>query len=147
MTTFYGSTIGGTVRDAGATRPFDVPHGSLVNAKLRCTTEIITFASQASGSDFPVAVLPIGATFAGIELCLDTSSGSATLAFGVSGSTAKFAAAAALTATDTPTKRGKASAMDDVPATAEQVVLLTTGGAALPSSGVLVVKTYFTVPA
>lgn len=147
MATFMGSTFEDTILDATAVPPFKTPHGALARAKLRCTTEVITFASQASGSDFPIARLPIGAKFKHVELLLDTSSGSATLAVGISGSTAKYAAAAALTSTDTPTFRGKASAADDDPLTAEETVLLTTGGASLPSSGTLVVTTYWTEPA
>lgn len=147
MAEFYGSTFGGTRLDAGASPPFDVPHGSLVNAKERVTTEVITFAAQASGSTFPVARLPVGAKFKHVELNLDTSSGSATLAFGIAGSAAKYAAAAALTSTNTPTFRGLATAADDDPLAAEETVIMTTGGASLPASGSLVVTTRFTVPA
>lgn len=143
MTQYAGATFTGTAKDPGGTAPFSQPHGAKVSAKLRCTTEKITYASQLAGSTFYVGTLPRGAIFKGIELNADTSSGSTTLAFGTSGSAASHAAAAALTATDTPTVRGKCSAFDDEPLAADTDIFMTTAAATAPASGTLMVGLRF----
>lgn len=136
MAKFYGSTFAAA---KSGTLPQAMPDGRLVSNKRRTTTEIFTLASQASGSQLYIGTLPIGAVFEGIELNTDTSLGSATISAGSEASPAKYAAAATFTATDTPTVRAKASGQAQAPLTAPEDVYLTTGAAALPASGTLVV--------
>jgi hypothetical protein len=116
-------------------------------ARKRTFRATITYASQASGSTIVlIDQLPPGYIFAGGTFTTDTSTGSATIAIGTAGSTAAFKAAAAYTTTDVPLVFGKAAALaQDAPAAASQVVL-TTGGAALPSSGTGVVELDFIAP-
>lgn len=65
----------------------------------------LVLASQTSGTVIAIARVPTGAAIIGITLLTDTSLGSSTLKFGdaASGNSAIYAAAATLTATNTPT--------------------------------------------
>lgn len=143
-----------------------LPQGNEVNAKERLFIEQIALASQASGSIFAVARIPLGCVFLGITVCTDTSLGSATIEFGDAGSgnSAIYGAAATLTSTNTPTVFAKAGASgtygqqitsgyDSVTGAATSYtgssgsggnyedVTMTTGAASLPSSGNLTVIT------
>lgn len=110
--------------------------------KVRVFSEQFVYAAQASGSTITVATLPAGALPLSIQLITDTSTGSATLAFGDGTTAAKFVAASAYTTTDTPVE-----AMKTAPAltvlTAPTSVVITTAAASLPASGNLCVQTYF----
>jgi hypothetical protein len=58
------------------------------------------------------------------------------VAIGIAGATGKYRAAAAFTATDTPTLFGVGDAVGEALA-GEEVVFLTIGAASLPASGTL----------
>lgn len=145
MTTYYGTTYTGTFADG--TSPPATPNAALVQGKTRRIREVFAYAAQAAASLLYVGRLPQGAQFAGVRLTADTSSGSTTLAIGSSASAAKYKAAAAFTATDTPTMYGKASAMDDDPLAAAEDVYITLAAATAPASGILVCELFYTVAA
>lgn len=115
-------------------------------ARLRRYRATITLASQADGDTVVLARIPAGSVFAYGIINTDTSLGSSTVAVGISGTAAKYKAAATFTATNTPTLFGKTapsgfSATETL--TADEIVLLTNTTAALPSSGTLVIDLYF----
>ena len=73
-----------------------------------------------------------------------SAGGTATLAFGISGSTGKYRAAATLTTTDSWVSVGLNAAMGVELAAAEQIIM-TVGAAALPSSGRMVVLFVYSI--
>lgn len=115
-------------------------------ARVRRFRATITLAAQASGDTIVLADIPAGFLFAGGELTSSVSLGTATVAVGNSTTAGKYKAAAAFTATDTPTPFGTAAALAGSASTDSERVLLTVGTAALPASGTLVVDLYFSHP-
>lgn len=111
--------------------------------KLRMFEAVITLASQASGDDISLFVLPQG--FRPVFGMLNTtvSLGSATLAIGIAGTTGKYRAAATFTTADVPALFGITSAVNGVLSAAE-TVKATVGSAALPGSGTLIVRLFGT---
>lgn len=136
---------------------------NVVHGRRRSFMDSLTLASQPSGTIFGVARIPLYASLLGITLITDTSLGAATIEFGDAGNgnAALFAGALTLTSLDTPTRIGKASALG-VPITegydcvtgvllspftpqaggaqggfCYEDIIMTTGTAALPSSGTL----------
>lgn len=137
MATLRGQEM--TKLNAGTT-----PDPASVDATVRCFTEIVTLASQTTSDTIEVARLPKGAKFLyGVLTASATLGASATIAIGVTGSTAKYRAAATFTTADTPTFFGKAAATG-VALTAEETVFITIAVANLPSSGTLVVQMFYT---
>ena len=154
MTLYYSTqmaTITGNV--SGAIQSLLQP--SQAGGRKRTFVANITLASQVAGSTFAIARLPVGAAIMGINLMTDTSLGSTTLAIGdaKSGNSALYAAAATLTATDTPTSVGKTatrglpivSGYDSATGALSagniyEDVIITTAAATLPASGNLVVE-------
>jgi hypothetical protein len=121
--------------------------GRVYQAKQRRIRASITMASQADGDTIVLGKLPQGARFAGLEITVSASTGSATLAVGVPGTPAKYKAAGAVTTTNVPQPFGLAAAMAQDPLAAEETVIATIGGAALPSSGTLVFDLLYTTTA
>lgn len=115
--------------------------GAVHGGKLRRFRADINLASQASGDVGTLLTLPRGYRFAYGVLNTDTSLGTATISIGVSGTAAKFRAAAVFTATDTPTLFGKQAPTEEAEGS-EQEILLTVGTAALPAAGNLTVDIY-----
>lgn len=114
--------------------------------ELRRYSATITLAAQASADDIVLFRVPKGSVFAYGVVNTSVSTATATLAIGVSGSTAKYKAAAAQTTPNAPTLFGtnaEVARVDGI-ATDFEDVLLTIGTAALPASGTLVVDMYFT---
>lgn len=140
MTVLYSDTMN-KLRN---TVPQDEPDVGQVHGRLRRFNSIITLASQATTDTIEIAKLPKGARFAYGVLTTDTSLGTATVAIGIGGSTAKYKAAGTLTATDTPTLFGKAAVVGEK-LTAEEILFITIGTAALPASGRLVADIFYTV--
>lgn len=107
--------------------------------EVRVLTDTVTYAAQASGDTIVVGggKLPLGAVVLGGFLTTSVTTGSATLAVGISGTAAKYKAAAAVTTTDVPQWFGIASGALGDGITAEEQILLTIGGASLPGSGTL----------
>lgn len=115
--------------------------GAIHGGKLRRFRADVNLASQASGDTINLITLPRGYRFAHGMLNTDTSLGASTLAIGVSGTAAKFRAAATFTATDTPTPFGKQAPTEEAEG-AEQAIIATIGTAALPASGNLTIDIY-----
>lgn len=141
---------------------------SYINGKERVFIETFTLGSQVSGTVIAVARIPVPFTFLGISLCTDTSLGSSTIAFGnaASGNSAKYAAAATFTTTNTPTGVGLLAVygvpvlsgidcLTGLPTTygnagngggGYEDITMTVGTATLPSSGTLRVLTRYLLP-
>lgn len=146
MPAYLSTELGGSANQTSAPVGYR-PRASAYNARLRRLRATFTYASQTTSDTLVVGNLPAGATFAFGVLTADTSSGSTTLAIGTSGSTAKYRAAAAFTATNTPTLFGTAATVSaaDPALSAEEQVIVTLAAATAPSSGTLVVDLYFSV--
>lgn len=117
-------------------------------ARLRRYRASIVLASQVlgAGNEVVLAKVPAGLTFAYGVITTDTTLGTSTVAVGVSGTAAKYKAAAVFTAIDTPTLFGTTAQIEQASLTAEEVILLTVAVANLPASGNLVVDLYFSTP-
>ena len=148
MTLYHSAVMAKLVGNSGGAIQ-SLPAVTLAGGRKRAFIATITLASQASGSQISIARLPIGAAITDLTLCTDTSLATATLAVGDihGGNSALYAAAATLTATDTPTQVG-ATATLGVPITTGydcvsgavapyEDVILTVGTAALPAAGTL----------
>lgn len=138
-----GTTTGLTTTAAAGVRPA----ASVYGARMKRFRATVTYAGQTTSDTVLLASVPAGFTFAYGVLTADTSSGSTTLAIGIAGSTAKYKAAAAFTATDTPTIFGKAAPVAaTTPLADTENIILTLAAATAPSSGTLVVDLYFSGP-
>lgn len=140
MATTYSNDISG----AYAT-PATKVSGAAVGGRLRRLRAVITLASQADGDVVVLGKLPAGSIFAYGVLNASATLGSSTIAVGISGTAAKYRAAAAFTAA-APTLFGTSTSVDDSPLSAEEEVILTNTTAALPSSGTLIVDLYYSAP-
>jgi hypothetical protein len=140
MATQYGTQMGRLRNSA----PVDLPLAGDVHGRVRIFNEKVVLASQPTTDTVEVARLPKGARMLYGLLNSTVSLGSATLAIGIAGSTGKYRAAAAFTATDTPTFFGPAAAVGEA-LTAEEIVILTIATAALPASGTLRVTIFYTL--
>lgn len=125
MTTLYSpSTKGGRVRVSSAT---------------------LTYASQSAGAqtfDAPLT-LPVGATVVGGVISTSVTTGSATVALGITGTTGKYKAAGAVTATNAAAIAIPHAAVLATALAADEDVFVTTASAALPASGTLTVILYY----
>jgi len=140
MATTYSNDISG----AYAT-PATKVSGAAVGGRLRRLRAVITLASQADGDVVVLGKLPAGSIFAYGVLNASATLGSSTIAVGISGTAAKYRAAAVFTAA-APTLFGTSTSVDDSPLSAEEEVILTNTTAALPSSGTLIVDLYYSAP-
>lgn len=120
--------------------------GQGINSKVHVHRQVIVLASQPTTDTQVLARIPAGHVILGGEFITDTSLGSSTIAVGTVATPALLKAAATFTATDTPTKYGKAGALDDVPLTADTEIIMTVAAAALPASGNLVSLIYTAKP-
>lgn len=126
------------------TTPKTYPNASYAGGRLRRFRNTIAFAAQAAADTITCQQVPAGHVFAfGIITSTATWGASATVAIGISGTPAKFRAAATSTAVETPTLFGLSTAMDDDFLTAPETPILTIAVAALPGSGVSVVDFYY----
>jgi hypothetical protein len=125
--------------------PVTNSNGAVQGGRLRRFRATITLASQADGDTIVLASVPAGYAFAYGILNASATLGSSTIAIGVSGTAAKYRAAAVFTAA-APTLFGVSTAVDDAPLTAGETVILTNTTAALPSSGTLIVDLYYSAP-
>lgn len=120
---------------------------SAKGGRVRVASATLTYASQAAGAQtFDSALtLPVGATVVGGVISTSVTTGSATVALGITGSTAKYKAAAAVTATASAEIAIPHAALLATALTAEENVFVTTASAALPASGTLTVILYYVV--
>lgn len=138
-----GTTTGLTTAAAAGYKPA----ATVYSGRLKRFRATVTYAAQTTSDTVVLANVPAGFTFAYGVLNADTSSGSTTLAIGISGTTAKYRAAGAFTSTDTPTLFGKAAvagAASELSST--ETIILTLAAATAPSSGTLIVDLYFSSP-
>ena len=140
MATQYGAQMG-RLRN---TLPVDLPMAGDIHGRVRVFNEKVVLASQPTSDVIEVARLPKGARVLYGILNSSVSLGSSTLAVGVAGTPAKYRAAAAFTAVDTPTLFTPAVNAGEALAN-EEIVILTIAAAALPASGTLRVMFFYTL--
>ncbi|MBV5325382.1 MAG: hypothetical protein J0626_08995 [Rhodospirillaceae bacterium] len=140
MATQYGTQMGRLRNSA----PVDLPLAGDVHGRVRVFNEKVVLAAQPTSDIIEVARLPKGARVLYGLLDSTVSLGSATLAVGIAGTTAKYRAAAVFTAVDTPTLFGPAAVAGE-PLASEEIVILTIAAAALPASGTLRVMIFYTL--
>jgi len=140
MAQTYASEVSGL-----GTTPTTNSNGAVQGGRVRRFRATITLASQGDGDTVVLAQVPAGYAFAYGILNASATLGSSTIAVGVSGTAAKYRAAAVFTAA-APTLFGVSTAMDDAPLGSGETVILTNTTAALPSSGTLIVDLYFSAP-
>lgn len=117
------------------------PHAS--GGKIKVVTETFTYNTDAQASyAIGGGLIPAGARVLDAYFVTSVTTGSATLALGISGTTAKYINAAAVTTANQRTVQINQAALLTELTTAEQL-LLTVAGATLPASGTLrIVLTY-----
>ena len=115
---------------------------ALLGANLRSACAEFTFASDAAGTYTVPIRLPRGAVPMFGMLVTDTSTGSATVALGITGTTGKYRAAAAFTTTGVPTLFGVTAGLGAA-LTAEEQLIMTVAAAALPASGRMLVMFFW----
>lgn len=141
MATFYGTKATDVFNTNPPVKASPQSHGG----RIRVLNDSITYASQASGSTLVMGggYIPTGARILFGTLTTSVSTGSATVSVGISGSTAKYKALAAYTTADVPLVFGVTAGLTET--TADEQIIITTGGAALPASGTLVLSIYYVV--
>lgn len=122
------------------------PAASVFGGRLKRLRGSFTYATQTTSDTLVLGNLPTGASFAFGTVTTSASTGSATLAIGISGSTGKYAAAAAYTTANQPVTFGTAATVSASPLSAEEQVFVTIGTASLPGSGTLIVDLYYSIP-
>lgn len=147
MAAYLSTELGGSANQTAAPTGYK-PRATVYGGRLRRLRGTFTYNSQTTSDTLVVGNLPAGATFAFGVLTASASSGSTTLAIGITGSTAKYKAAAAFTTTDTPTMFGPAAVVGaaDPALSAEEQVFVTLAAATAPASGTLVVDLYYSMP-
>ncbi len=122
------------------TQPMTLPKAQEgYDARLKTYMAYITFASQASADTITLFKIPKGVLPIFGFAIVSATTGSATLAFGNSGTAAKYRAAAAITTANIPQLFMVNIPNPPVVPTADEEVIATIGGAALPSSGTMVI--------
>ncbi|MDZ4737688.1 MAG: hypothetical protein SGJ07_15200 [Rhodospirillaceae bacterium] len=124
--------------------PVQLPAVSDVHGRVRVFNETVTLATQTTSDTIEIARLPKGARVLYGVLNTDTSLGSSTVAIGITGATGKYRAAAAFTATNTPTLFG-VNAGVGVGTAAEETVIITIAAASFPGSGTLKVMIFYSL--
>lgn len=125
-----------------ATGKLNIGNAQLARTGTKKVISVITMAAQASADDIVLGEVKPGDRFLGATVNVSATTGTATVALGIEGSTAKYAAAVAYTTADTPTPKGKATAIG-VAETASKLILATIGTEALPGAGTLTVVMEF----
>lgn len=141
MATFYATSA----TDVFNTNPPVKASPAMQGGRVRVLSDSITYASQASGSTlvFGGGLIPKGARVLYGLMTTSASTGSATVSVGITGTTAKYKALAAYTTADVPLIFGVTAGLTET--TAEEQIIVTTGGASLPASGTLTVSIYYVV--
>lgn len=142
MTDFYANAATDVFNTNPPVKASPAAHGGIV----RCLTDSITYAAQASGSTliFGGGKLPVGARVLYGTLTTSVTTGSATVSIGIAGATAKYKALAAYTTADVPLVFGVTAGLN-VALTAQEQIIATTGGASLPGSGTLTLSLFYVV--
>lgn len=148
MAAYLSTELGGSANQTAAPVGYK-PKASVYGARLKRMRGTFTYASQVAGTDtLVVGNLPAGATFAFGVVNTSVTTGTATLAVGISGNTAKYAAAAAYTVANAPTLFGNTAVVGaaDPALAADEQVIVTIGTANLPASGTGVIDLYYSMP-
>lgn len=127
----YGYQVAGTIKTANE-----------LDAKVRAFKATIDFDTQAANKTFALFKVPKGYSFITGILNSSASLSTATIKIGTSDDDDKYRAAAVHTAT-TPTLFGAQAGFVAGGNTADEEVILTTGTAALPASGKLIITMLF----
>ena len=127
----YANQLAGTIKPANE-----------LNAKVRAFKATIDFDTQAAGKTFALFKVPKGYSFITGILNASASLSTATIKIGTSDDDDKYRAAAVHTAT-TPTLFGAQAGFEAGGNAADEEVILTTGTAALPASGKLIITMLF----
>jgi hypothetical protein len=134
--TFANEVTGlGTIPETNA-------NGAVQGGRIRRYRASVTMAEQADGDTITLARVPAGMAFAYGVINASATLGSATVAIGVSGTPAKYRAAAVFTAA-IPTLFGVAASAAAAPLSDGETVILTIGADDLPAAGTLVVDLYY----
>jgi len=114
--------------------------------RLRVMTDTITYASQTTSDTIVLfgKKLPIGATVLGGTITTSVTTGTSTVALGITGSTTKYLSATAYTTANIPVNFGSAAGVGSV-TTAEEQLFFTIGTGSLPASGTMDVVLYYVV--
>lgn len=111
---------------------------ALLGGKVRSAIAEFTYAADVAGTYTVPIQLPRGARVILFGLNTSVTTGTATIALGISGAVGKYRAAAAQTATDQWTFNAL-NAATGAELTANEQIIMTTATAALPASGRLLV--------
>lgn len=119
------------------------PHAA--GGKVKVITETFTYNTDAAGSyAIGGGNLPVGARVLDAYFVTSVTTGSATLALGISGTTGKYITAAAVTTANQRTVSiNQAALLTEI--TAEEQLLLTVAAASLPASGTLRIVVLYVV--
>lgn len=142
MAVLYGAAAANAFSVNPPVKSSPAEHGG----RVRSLTDTVTYATQTTSDTIVIGggYLPVGARVLEVLMTTSVTTGSATLALGISGSTAKYKAAGAITTANVPQVFGVAAALNTTLTSAEQL-FLTIAGASLPASGTLVVTVLYVV--
>ena len=139
MTTFYSAELTGY-----ASVPVVKPSATQYSGNVVVYQGSITMAAQATTDTIVYGVVPAGSFFLYGIIDADTSTATATLALGITGTTGKYRAAAAFTTINTPTLFGIAAAsLSTAGLLATETQFVTIGTAALPGAGNLILQQFW----
>ena len=136
MTTYYCNELSGI-----ASSPQTQAWGYYQGAQVKSFQSTITMASQLSGSIFVLAQPQAGLVFSHLRILVSATLGSTTLAISDSVSTNEYFAAATVTTSVAPLPTTAQLAYG--PLTAQGQLICTTAAATLPSSGTIVIETFW----
>lgn len=141
MATSYSNELDPVLN--ASTVPAEKVEGDVYRARIRRYRATITLASQVSGEVIYLAVPKDAEKFMHGTIATSVTLGTATVKIGPISSDAAYRAAATFTVVDAPQHFGVTAAIASDPKTGGEAIVLTTGAAALPASGTLVVDLYF----
>jgi hypothetical protein len=144
MAQYLSTELGGSANQTSAPVGYK-PKASVYGGRLKRLRASFTLATQTTSDTLLIGNLPAGAVFAyGVYNASVSLGGTATLAIGIVGTTGKYAAATAYTAT-APTLFGTVAtaAASDAGLAAEEQVIATIAGASLPASGTITIDLFY----
>lgn len=140
MAVLYGASAANVFNTNPPVKVSPARHGG----RVRVISDVVTYATQTTSDTIVIGGghLPIGAQVLYVLMTTSVTTGSATLALGITGTVAKYKAAGAITTVDVPQIFGL-SAAQLTPITTEEQLFLTIAGASLPASGTLTVQVFY----
>ena len=123
--------------------PKQFPNAAIAGGRVRRYRNTVTLAAQPSADTITLTEIPAGSIFAYGVLASTVSLGSATLKIGTPTDDDAYRAAATFTTANQPVMFGLPADMAKDVTEANMKPIVTTGGAALPASGTLMVDLYF----